>query len=212
MKNINGLLDKTNINVRDDIFLTSKLLLYQKDIITKKLGLYVVAGKPVHLGHWKVIDKISKENENVILFISTSDRDKISGKDMFEIWLDYLIPILPKNVHCIFSDTPMQELMHLIDFCNSHKNLLYLELITVYADDIDILSLKNNDRLAKDFIKFIGIKRQDTVDISGTLMRQFLDNNVKESFLNYLPPVGLEHKYKIWNKLKNELYENLCDC
>ncbi|MCK9273098.1 hypothetical protein M0P65_06135 [Candidatus Gracilibacteria bacterium] len=194
--------NKTNINFRDDLYLTTKLSFLQQKYLTKNPAFYVIAGKPVHLGHWRVIEKISKEHKDVMLFISTSNRDNISGKDMFDIWVDYLIPILPQNVHCIFSDSPMHELIHIIDFSNSQRKYLYLSEFTIYADDFDIIQLKSNEKLAFSFVHFKGINRLSTVDISGTLMRQFLESDIKQSFIKYLPPVNDEIKEKIWYKLK----------
>lgn len=193
--------NKVEINAQDDVFLTSKLLLQSYFLNTEFVGMYVIAGKPVHLGHWKVIEKALQQTKKVILFISTSDRDNILGKDMYDIWIKYLIPILPKNVHCIFSNSPMQELMHQINFLENHKKILYSHII-IYADQFDALQLKQNNKIALDCVTFNGINRITNVDISGTLMRQFLKSDIKELFKKYLPPVNDDIKEKIWLKLK----------
>ncbi len=213
---------KSNVNKLDDLMLMGKFIIQQGSFIgmhTKTLGVVPMAGKPVHIGHWKLIELASKENEKVLVYISEKDRIKggefpIQGKQMIEVWNEILKKHLPSNVSIKFVDSPVYHIRHLMsDMNNDPENS---PTITVYSDVEDIKNYNPSEFNTKyvslgdiNKIKFKGVERSQTVDISGTKMREFLQNNDKNEFLKYLPSVTLKEKEQIWNLFtKNQVSEN----
>lgn len=206
---------KKNVNKMDDLMLTGKFIIQQSNFIgrkTKTLGVVPMAGKPVHIGHWKLIELAARENEKVLVYVSNKGRIKkgehpITGHQMIDVWNIILRNYLPKNVSIKFVDSPVAYVRYLLGDLNSDPE--DAPIVNVYSDVEDI---KNYD-LAELNAKYVGIgslgkmrlrgvERTSTVDISGTKMRSFLQSGDKETFFSYLPPVKDVDKEKIWNILK----------
>ncbi len=209
---------KNKVQINDDIHDTVRLLVAKRDTLgadTKTLGLIPIAGKPVHLGHWQLIEKAAQENDNVVVYTSSSDRIKpgefpIKGDDFIQIWSDILIPALPKNVKVKFVDSPVRSVMHELQWleqltAQDHANVPSVKL---YSDKEDVeTNFKDEDLkkypelLAAGKIAKVGVERTSTTDISGTKMREFLQAGNKESFFRNLPPISQSDKEIIWNML-----------
>jgi hypothetical protein len=75
------------------------------------IGILPMASKPVHLGHWNIINKAADECDVVYVIISgkprTSDGITITGDQMGSIWMKILKKYLPSNVILSFSDSPI---------------------------------------------------------------------------------------------------------
>lgn len=208
---------KSSINKLDDLMLIGKFIIQQRLFIgigTKTLGVVPMAGKPVHLGHWKLIEIASKENEKVLVYVSNKGRLKkgeypIGGEQMIEVWNEILNKYLPKNVSIKFVDSPVSNIRYLMLDLNSDPE--DAPVTTVYSDTEDIQNYDPTEFNSKYVgigslgkIKFKGVNRSQTVDISGTKMRSFLQDNDKSSFLNYLPPISMGDKEKIWSLFHKE--------
>jgi hypothetical protein len=211
--------DKKNIvQIKDDIHDTIRLMTSKQGLLgstNKTLGLIPIAGKPLHIGHWKLIEKAANENDRVIVYTSSSDRIKkgefpIKGDDFVKLWSDVFIPSLPKNVKVKFVDSPVRAIMHELAWLEQRltQDAADMPTINLYSDKDDVeINFKDEDLkkypalLAANKIKKIGVERTATVNVSGTKMREFLMNNDKESFLKNLPPVGNKDKEEIWNTL-----------
>jgi hypothetical protein len=83
-------------------------------------------------------------------------------------------------------------------------------LVKIYSDDIDIdknyPSELMNEKYPATFgtlVQKSGIKRESTVNISGTDMRKFLHNGNKESFLSMLPDLPEAVSEEIFYVLSN---------
>lgn len=207
---------KNNINKLDDLMLTGKFIIQQRTFIgtgTKTLGIVPMAGKPVHAGHWKLIELAAKENERVMVYVSEKGRIKpgefpIEGGQMIEVWNDILTKYLPDNVSIKFVESPVSNVRYaLLDLESDPEDA---PTVSIYSDAEDIQNYDLAEFNAKypglgsmGKIKLRGVERTSTVDISGTKMRSFLLNNDKTSFFNYLPqPISNEDKEKIWNIFK----------
>lgn len=207
---------KSDINKLDDLMLTGKFIIQQRLFIgtgTKTLGIVPMAGKPVHAGHWKLIELASKENEKVVVYVSEKGRIKsgefpIQGQQMIEVWNDVLKKYLPENVSIKFVDSPVSNVRYvLLDLESDAEDS---PIVNVYSDVEDIqnydlaeFNIKYPQLGSMGKIKLRGVERTSTVDISGTKMREFLLNNDKTSFFNYLPqPLSNEDKEKVWNIFK----------
>lgn len=209
---------KTPMQVRDDIHETLRLMLSKRELLgkeTKKIGLIPIAGKPLHIGHWKLIEKAADENDVVIVYTSDKDRIKknefpIHGKDFVKFWTDIFIPNLPKNVKVKITDSPVRAVSHELGWYEQTATQDKAEIpeINIYSDQKDAednfspTELNKYTSLNKQGkIHVVGVDRTSTVNISGTKMREFLLNGDEKSFMAYLPPVPLSDKKTIWNTL-----------
>jgi hypothetical protein len=209
---------KNMIQIKDDIHDTVRLLISKESLLGKKtesIGLIPIAGKPLHIGHWKLIEKAANENERVIVYTSTSNRIKkgefpIYGEDFIKIWTDIFVPALPNNVKVKFVDSPVRAVMHEISWFEQRatQDAVSSPTINLYSDESDVdVNFKEEDLqkfptlLKANKINKVGVKRTSTVNVSGTKMREFLQTNDKVSFLKNLPPVSNKDKEEIWNTL-----------
>ena len=205
---------KDELQVRDDIHDTLRLLLSKQKLLgsgTKTLGLVPIAGKPLHLGHWKLIEKAAKENDNVIVYTTIKDRIKsgefpIKGADFMKIWHDIFIPALPKNVKVKFMESPVRAVMHELGWLEqtATQDAAKTPTVSLYSDSSDVETNFPDEEVKKYphlNVKKVGVDRSSTVNISGTKMREFLQNGDEASFLKYLPPVSPSDKKEIWDKL-----------
>ena len=209
---------KTPLQVRDDIHETLRLMVSKRELLgheTKRIGLIPIAGKPLHLGHWKLIEKAASENDVVIVYTSDKDRVKknefpIYGKDFLKFWTDIFIPSLPKNVKVKIADSPVRAVSHELGWFEQSATQDKAEVPTVkiYSDQKDAEDNFSSQELSKystlnklGKIHVVGVDRNTTVNVSGTKMREFLLNKDKENFIKFLPPISNQHKEQIWNTL-----------
>jgi len=183
-----------------------------------KIGLIAMSGKPVTAGHWSLIETAAKENDLVKVYVSLSDRKRpgeltILGSDMETIWKRYLQPILPKNVMVTYGGSPVRKIY---EFLQESDEKGSDNIFQIYGDPTDIsqnFPTKNMLRYVEnlwknDQIILRKVSREGGIDISGTKMREFLSNGLKETFKEYLPsPLKDDQREEIWNllsKAKNE--------
>ena len=181
------------------------------------IGLIGGSYKPCHAGHFELIMRASKENDEVHLYVSTSDRKRkgefpIMGSDMETIWKDHLEPILPSNVIVEYGGSPVAKIYKELEIANLNESS---NMYKIYSDPED---MENNypenslTKYAKNLylngqIVLVPTERTSTVNISGTQMRQFLQACDKDSFLSMLPQgVNKEEIWKILSKkVTNEI-------
>jgi len=209
---------KNLVQIKDDIHDTVRLMTSKQELLgakTKSIALLPIAGKPLHIGHWKLIERAANENDNVVVYTSTIDRMRkgefpIYGDDFVQIWSDMFIPSLPKNVKVKFVDSPLRAVMHEIGWFEQRlsQDAASVPVINLYSDKEDVeTNFKQEDLnkypelLKANKINKVGVERTSTVNVSGTKMREFLQNNDKASFIKYLPPVSTKDKEQIWNIL-----------
>jgi hypothetical protein len=214
---------KTTLMKKEDLFLSSKLALQSLlgvSSSTKSIGMFPVAGNPVHIGHWGVINIAAKENDIVYVYTSLKGRARkgeaeISGSDMVEVW-KVLKDELPDNVILKYASSPIRAMRQELagfDPDISDRNLTF----TIYSGDDDILKNWSEDVLKKvspkllglGLIKTRGISRSDTKDISGTKMREFLRDGNKGDFERFLPEIDSGKKEMIWNILHKRKSESI---
>ena len=69
-----------------------------------RVGIVAGSFKPYHAGHHKMVEIAAENNDQVYLFVFTTDRLRkgehpLYGKDMRKELNDHLKGILPNNVH-----------------------------------------------------------------------------------------------------------------
>ena len=163
----------------------------------RKIALVPISGKPVHAGHWGLIEIASDECDEVRLFISTSDRVRkgeipIYGSDTKRIWDDYLEPALPSNVEVTYGGSPVQNVFAALEDAESDRDRT--STFVIYSDVEDILKFTDNflKRSAEGLfergqIVLRGVDRNETVNVSGTKMRTYLANEDVRNFKKFLP-------------------------
>jgi len=139
---------KNLVQIKDDIHDTVRLMTSKQELLgskTKSIALLPIAGKPLHIGHWKLIEKAANENDNVVVYTSTTDRVRkgefpIYGDDFVQIWSDMLIPSLPKNVKVKFVDSPLRSVMHELGWFEQRltQDAANVPVINLYSDKEDI--------------------------------------------------------------------------
>jgi hypothetical protein len=220
---------RNETQIRDDAHETLRLMVGKRDVIgvgTKIIGLIPIAGKPLHIGHWKLIDRASAECDRVIVYTTSKDRAgkgqfPISGSDFVYFWNDFFIPALPKNVKVRFVDSPVRAVMHELGWFEQAvvKDSEESPTIRLYSDNSDVETnfpdsdlnkfptLKSAGKMQK-----VGVERSSTVNISGTKMREFLQNGDMDSFIKYLPPIPMNQKKEIWTTImKNSTLKEQLD-
>jgi len=156
-----------------------------------------MSGKPVHAGHWGLIKLASEECDEVHVFVSTSDRArtgeiKISGEAMLKIWTAYLEPALPNNVEPHYGGIPVRKVYEFLEQEDAASN--QDSIFVIYSDEEDIqkytedsLSKAAPTLFADDQIETRGVSREETVNVSGTKMREFLETGDIKNFKKFLP-------------------------
>jgi hypothetical protein len=170
-----------------------------------KIGLVPMAAKPAHRGHQMLIELAAKENDEVHLYVSTSDRDNISGAAMAKVWRDQLEPTLPGNVTVTYGGSPVGNVFKELGKANEDKSP---DTFSVYSDPTDLkqnfpgpsLAKYAGNLLADGRIKLRAVSRSSTVNVSGTQMRQWLASGDKVSFVKHLPK-GVDAA-SVWDALK----------
>ena len=183
-----------------------------------KVALVLGSFKPVHSGHWRLIEIAASECDEVLLFVSTSDRRRkgeipILGTDMQNIWTQYLEPELPGNITVEYdSVSPVVKMYEKLEKANAEndKKTIYV----IYSDNEDILKYTNKN-LKKSVPKLLNnkqierrrINRAITVPVSGTKMRSYIANGNVKMFISLLPPPAQKNGKKIYDLLKNHSME-----
>jgi hypothetical protein len=186
-----------------------------------KIGLVPMAAKPYHAGHHGLVMLASKENDKVLLFVSTSDRKRpgeipILGKTMLQIWSEFIEPALPGNVEIQYVSVPVSGVYNALELAEQDHSE---DEFTIYSDVEDITKYKEQSlkKSAKEIynderIHLRGVDRSSTVDISGTAMRNLLASNKKKDkkqFISFLPKEIQVNGESIYNMLKNQTNETL---
>lgn len=174
--------------------------LARKDTKMKKVGVVIGSFKPPHRGHFTLIDIASRENDEVKLYISLSDRANpgevaVKGQTMERLWREHFEPLLPKNVTVEYTRPPASPVRKAYDFLGEENKNGSDDIFTLYGTHADLDNSfptqnfeKYMDRLfANKQIRSEPISRGETVQVSGTDMRNWLHRGDRESFMENLP-------------------------
>ena len=184
------------------------------------VGLIAMAGRPVHSGHFGLIEHAARQNDQVIVYVLVSDRKRkgqipISGADMKHIWHTYLESIMPNNAEIEYGGSPVFKIYDQLGTENERLEAgdEDIAVYTVYSDPEDLAKNFPPDKREKymgtmwteGYVKFQEITRTSTVDVSGTKMREMLANGDEEQFKKFLPdPLNDQARTKIWQILSNQ--------
>jgi len=163
----------------------------------KTVGLVPMAAKPYHAGHDGLVRIAASENDEVHLFVSTSDRARkgettIFGTDMKRVWDDYIEPSLPENVIVTYGGVPVQHVYAELEQAEANRDRLTKYRIYSDVDDILKYTGKSLQKSAPGLfergqIELRGVDRNETVNVSGTAMRDFIARGDVKNFEKFLP-------------------------
>ena len=174
-----------------------------------------MSAKPYHAGHDGLVRLASQENDKVNLFVSTGDRSRtgemmISGDTMQTIWWDYIEPTLPGNVIIDYSKVaPVTKIYETLELAEEKKST---DVYVIYSDTTDILkytdnnlqktapTLFNNNQVLRR-----GVERSETVDVSGTEMRDLIVGGDVVGFISLLPMSIQKHGKDIFDMLVDDV-------
>tara|TARA_B100000212_G_scaffold233967_1_gene177933 strand:+ start:847 stop:1467 length:621 start_codon:yes stop_codon:yes gene_type:complete len=177
------------------------------------IGLVPMSAKPFHEGHMSLIRKASDECKEVIVFVSTSDRKRkgeitIFGSDMLNIWENILTKYMPNNVSCEYGGSPVRKVYEKLEEGMEDTNLDKDYAVYTGEEDKSRYSSKYfSDMIERVYIRTMS-RGEDTMAISGTLMRSYLSNASEDKFLflDGLPSeVSDDDKEEIFNILFSKL-------
>src|SRR5258706_12308885 len=105
-----------------------------------RTGLVALGAKPAHVGHVRLIEFASSENDYVLAFVSLKDRRRkgefpVSGDVMHKIWLDEIERVLPKNVIVLYDKA--SPVGRVYEFLGDDDLEQSNDSFTIYADSVD---------------------------------------------------------------------------
>ncbi len=151
------------------------------------IGLVPMSAKPFHEGHMSLIRKASDECKQVIVYVSTSDRKRkgeitIFGEDMQLIWESIIINYLPQNVSCIFGGSPVGNVYKKLEEASQINDETTYGIYTGLEDVKRYSSKYYTSIVDRVYLRTMS-RGEDTMPISGTLMRSYLSNASEDKFL-----------------------------
>ena len=173
------------------------------------IGLVPMSAKPFHKGHMALVNQALHECDQVILFISTSDRAKgggfkILGQDMEFIWKNIIENYLPNSVTYVYGGSPVGNVYKEIE-----NNMYSDKKYNIYTGKEDAGRYKTKYfKNTSHPVDVVSLERGvDTEGISGTAMRQFLQDGMKKEFMAGLPSEikNIQDREEIYNILKKDL-------
>lgn len=186
-----------------------------------KIGLIPMAAKPYHAGHHSLVETAAGENDEVLLYISLSDRKRkgetpILGSDMQKIWKEEIEKILPGNVTPVYGGVPVRSVYNVLQ--DAEEKLVatgeFEHTYSVYSDPTDTSrNYPEANRMKyfptvwqKGHVNFAAEENASaftrgagTPDVSGTALRQSLASCDLKTFQSGMP-AGLDSE-KIFNTL-----------
>lgn len=177
----------------------------------QRIGLIAMSCKPYHGGHDGLIRRAAKECDTVKVFISLSDRIRkgevpIFGDDMAEIWQKHVAPTLPENVVLSFGGIPVRKVYEELGDANlamsDNTYVVYSDVVDMEANfGVEKMQKYVKDLYERGHVDLISVPRTSTVNVSGTMMRHFLEIDDKKSFIANLPS-RIKDKNAVWEMLK----------
>lgn len=179
-----------------------------------KIGIVAGAHKPLHLGHFRLIELASRENDVVRVLTSTADRSRpgelsISANDMSRVW-ELTKEILPSNVTVEFVKNPVRAVFEKVGRAEESKT--FDDSYSIYSDVTDAAERYSLAQLKKYFpdmcerglVSVRAVERTETADVSGTRVRRAIRDFDYEEFEKMVPR---EIASQVWDILSKKNHE-----
>ena len=180
-----------------------------------------MAAKPYHAGHHALVEAAAAENDQVLLYVSLSDRKRkgeipIYGADMQSIWKEEIEKVLPGNVTPVYGGVPVRSVYEVLQDAEAKLEQTdeFEHVYTVYSDPVDTSRNFGEAQRQKYFpnaykrghVLFAAEENPDaftrgtgTPNVSGTALRQSLEACDLATFSAGMP-AGVDSE-KIFNTL-----------
>ena len=179
-----------------------------------KIG-YIPGGfKPFTKGHFFLVESAAAECDKVYLIVGQGDRERpgefpIKGIDMMKIWKKFLVPAMPGNVEVVFAPSPIRVVYEKLGIEDKNNTE---DIHVIYGDNKDLADNFKPEKLAKYIPNLTKAKklilkpfdRSKGVNISGTMMRKYLQLGLKDDFIQGLPGPVQSSGNAIWKILGAE--------
>ena len=165
--------------------------------IRKQIGIIPGGFKPYTKGHHFLVTKASSENDLVYLFVGMGNRIRpgqvpIMWSDMQTIW-GFIEGILPSNVEVSYVSNPIGSAINVLGEADSEGD--NVSTFRLYGDPEDLKKNFTDAKLSKyapslvdnDQIIIMPVERTSNINISGTMMRQYLQDGNRDAFIDGLP-------------------------
>lgn len=163
----------------------------------KQIGIIPGGFKPYTKGHHFLVTKASSENDLVYLFVGKSDRVRsgqapIVWSDMQTVW-SFIEKILPSNVEVSYVSNPVGSAYKVLQEAEAQGD--NVSTFRLYGDPEDLGKNFTNTKLSKyapslddnNQIIIMPVDRASNINISGTMMRQYLQDGNRDAFIDGLP-------------------------
>lgn len=173
----------------------------------EKIAVYPGGFKPPHGGHYEAAKYLIEGNDadSVLVIVGPKERDGITMEDAIKIWDIYrqndTDPRSKRiNIVAAQSPTPVRDVYELVEHDLPHGSSVYLGVGQKETDGRWDNIRKFADPKNINF-KIVPIPPQ-VGGISGTQMRELIDNGDKEAFIEYLPKhLSAEEIDQVWDLL-----------
>jgi cytidyltransferase-like protein len=166
----------------------------------KVIALVAGSFKPYTMGHHYLVSKAAETADQVLLFVSNRDRKRpgefpiVWNGSMELVWKNYIEGILPPNVKVKYVATPIRSIYEYLIKVDEKgdSNNLYV----IYSDAEDMATSFSNQDIKKYFPNLAKAKKIvlrafergiDSPDVSGTMLRSYIQKGDIQSFAKALP-------------------------
>ena len=170
-----------------------------KSALLMKLGILTGKFKPPHAGHYKTIQEIADSNDETHVFVSPREEGGITGDQSVKI-LNLYFKNRPDIKITLSETSPVKSAYDFIEDLGKSNKASRIDL-RVYGLEDDLSRFASVQKY-KGNLKSVEPKQtsrpsfDSDTKVSGTLMRKFLKDGDKESFVKGLP--AGEDKDRIW--------------
>ena len=158
---------------------------------TKSTALFPGSYKPPHIGHYLAAKIASQTADKVIVFVGSATRDGITQDMAVDLWELYTLEDDKIEIR-VSEGSPVTDVYDFVELAAKNNDTIYFIKGDKDADDVRFKNIEKYAKKIKKTIKKRPINVEDQFSrsgkkVSGTLMRKYINNNDKESFIDGLP-------------------------
>ncbi len=174
---------------------------YLKEEVSKtRIGILCGSFKPATLGHYKLAEKASKENDSVRVVISSQSREcpggkKITAEMSKQIWELYA-KSLPNLIIEVTKESPVKRTYDLIAANNKGKNP-GSKIINLYCSKKDVDRFDRVDKFSNKLFECNVRSTPRFNKISGTIIRESIGKQKYGMLKEYFPKQYLDEIIRI---------------
>lgn len=157
-----------------------------------KIGIVAGSFKPLHVGHFNLITRASQECDSVHILASVSDRGRVTGRKMRQVWMEHIISVLPKNAKVEFCSNPIRRTWEYMGWANKSDSDDVFYLYSAPEDvnknfPSEVLRKYVNRLYEGSQVVMVPVTRSGEFDVSGTQVRKYIEQHDRDAFIRCLP-------------------------